>query len=164
MQTIDMTRDELWAFIEQKVQQGYWLLSCDLGHPHLERLHYEYPLRVINIGIREQAAIGVATGLAKGGQKVLVYAIGNQILMRACEQLRFAQVNGLSFGVIGVGHKRYYGAASGISHDADGMLETADWFNGFAEVCGIDVVAKNELPKLDNLIKTAGRPLYLPFP
>lgn len=163
MQTFDLSRAELWAFIERKVREGYWLISCDLGHPHLERLENEYPERVTNIGIREQSAIGVATGLAKGGQKVLVYAIGNQILMRACEQLRFAQINELSFAVIGIGHGEYYGKPSGISHDADKMLMTSGAFEGFAEVAGIRVVAQHELAELDKLIKTTFQPLYLPF-
>lgn len=123
-----MNRKELWQNMANLVEQGWYLIACDLGHPHLEALQILYPDRVINVGVAEQAAVGIATGLALAGKRVMVYGIGNQVVMRAYEQLFYAQINHAHITIIGVGHGGYYRNA-GISHDADildkmGALQT----------------------------------------
>jgi len=111
---------EFWAWLEKElpVDPDLYLISCDLGHPHLQRLAEQYPDRVINIGIREQHAVGLAIGLARGGKWPIVYGVGVQLVYRAAEQLRFARLNEAGIMLVGTGHKDSYKMA-GPSHNSD---------------------------------------------
>ncbi|MFN4299077.1 MAG: 1-deoxy-D-xylulose-5-phosphate synthase N-terminal domain-containing protein [Thermaurantimonas sp.] len=52
----------------------------------IKELKEKYPDRVLDTGITEQACVGVASGLAKGGKKVIVH-IYSTFLQRAVDQL-----------------------------------------------------------------------------
>lgn len=63
------------------------VLSNDQSAFSLNKLTKDFPEQYINIGIAEQNIINVATGLALGGIKPIVYGITNFISMRCCEQI-----------------------------------------------------------------------------
>lgn len=66
----------------------YYLLVCDMGFGVIDRLREEFPKRVINCGIMEQATVGIAAGMSMDGLMPVVYSIVNFLAYRALEQIR----------------------------------------------------------------------------
>ena len=96
------------------------IVVADQGAPVFDKVRRDFPHRFFNVGIAEQQAILLASGLAKEGKKVFVYAISTFMTMRCYEQIRVSQgVMGLPITIVGVG--------SGYSYDDSGpthhMLE-----------------------------------------
>ena len=54
----------------------------------MEKFRKEYPERFINVGVAEQAMIGVSAGLAMRGMKPFAYTIANFALYRPFEMIR----------------------------------------------------------------------------
>jgi transketolase len=65
-----------------------YLLVCDMGFGVIDRLRAEFPERVINCGIMEQATVGIAAGMSISGLKPIVYSIVNFLIYRSLEQIR----------------------------------------------------------------------------
>lgn len=66
----------------------YYLLVCDMGFGVIDELKKEFPQRIINCGIMEQATVGIAAGLSLSGLVPIVYSIVNFLAFRALEQIR----------------------------------------------------------------------------
>ena len=66
----------------------YYLLVCDCGFAKIDVLAAQYPDRVINCGIMEQATVGIAAGMAQAGLIPIIYSIASFIVYRALEQIR----------------------------------------------------------------------------
>ncbi len=59
---------------------------------------------IINMGVREQATISIAAGMAMGGLKPVVYSIASFLIFRALEQIRLDLVKqNLPVKLIGYG-------------------------------------------------------------
>jgi transketolase len=92
------------------------LLTGDLGFGVFEPFQKQFPRQFYNVGIAEQAMIGIAAGLALGGKIVFVYSIGNFPTLRCLEQIRndlcyhklnvtiVSQGGGFSYGGLGMSH------------------------------------------------------------
>lgn len=65
-----------------------YLLIGDAGYDVLWGIKKDYPDNVINIGINEQATIGIAAGMALEGLKPYFYSITPFILERPFEQIK----------------------------------------------------------------------------
>jgi transketolase len=64
-------------------------LTADLCNTSgLDRFNQAYPDRLINVGIAEQNMIGIAAGLAAGGNIPFVTTFSNFASMRSCEQIK----------------------------------------------------------------------------
>lgn len=80
------------------------VLVLDCGFLDLEELREKYPERVINTGVREQATVSMAAGMASEGMTPFVYSIAAFLMFRAMEQIRIDVVHtGLPVKLIGVG-------------------------------------------------------------
>ena len=66
----------------------YYMLVCDMGFGVIDRLKEEFPKRIINCGIMEQATVGIAAGMSASGLIPVVYSIVNFLAFRALEQIR----------------------------------------------------------------------------
>lgn len=64
------------------------LIASDFGYGIVEEFRKQFPERFFNIGICEQATIGIAAGLALSGLKPYVYAITPFLIERPFEQLK----------------------------------------------------------------------------
>ena len=64
------------------------LLVCDCGFAKIDAIKQAFPERVINCGVMEQATVGIASGMARGGMKPIVYSIAVFLAFRALEQIR----------------------------------------------------------------------------
>ena len=96
------------------------IFVADMSTPVFDKIREDFPHRFFNVGIAEQQAILLASGLAKEGKKVFVYAISTFMVMRCYEQIRVSQgIMKLPITIVGVG--------SGYSYDDSGpthhMLE-----------------------------------------
>jgi len=77
--------DNLVDIFEDK---RYYLLVCDCGFAKIDMLMKQYPNRVINCGIMEQATVGIAAGMAQAGLKPIIYSIASFIAFKGLEQIR----------------------------------------------------------------------------
>jgi len=64
------------------------LLTGDLGFGVFEKFEKNFPGQYFNVGVAEQNMIGIATGLALEGKKVVTYSIGNFGTLRCLEQIK----------------------------------------------------------------------------
>lgn len=92
------------------------LLTGDLGFGVFEKFESSFPDQYFNVGVAEQNMIGLATGLALEGKKVVTYSIGNFGILRCLEQIRndacyhdvnitvIANGGGFSYGSLGMSH------------------------------------------------------------
>ena len=83
-------RDSIFNYIIESMEKNKdsYFLSIDQGSFGYEILKKKFPQRCINIGIAEQNAIGIASGLALENKIVFVYAISSFIYSRAYEQIK----------------------------------------------------------------------------
>lgn len=112
-------RDALIELLCRRMESDpeVFFVSADFGAPALDRLRADFPRRFVNVGIAEQNALNLATGLALEGFKVFVYGIAPFISMRCYEQARvdlslLAQTRELNVNIISVG--------AGMSYDVSG--------------------------------------------
>ena len=92
------------------------LLTGDLGFGVFDKFETSFPNQFFNVGVAEQNMIGLATGLALEGKKVVTYSIGNFGTLRCLEQIRndacyhdanitiVANGGGFSYGSLGMSH------------------------------------------------------------
>lgn len=94
------------------------LLTADLGFGVMEPFAERFPERFFNLGVTEQATVGIATGLAEGGYIPYVYSIASFAVARTFEFLRNGPViHDLPVRLIGVG--------TGLDYSHDGMTHYA---------------------------------------
>lgn len=98
------------------------VLLGDIGVWGFRDAFHDYPTRIYNIGILEQATIGVASGLALGGFIPVVHTIAPFLVERAYEQLKldFGYQN-LNGNFVSVGASYDY-AALGCTHHCPGDI------------------------------------------
>lgn len=65
-----------------------WLLIGDVGYGVVEPFAESVPDHCINIGVAEQAMIGMAAGMASRGEVAVTYSIANFGSLRCLEQIR----------------------------------------------------------------------------
>ena len=87
--TVNFRRDIVDSIIPYfRNDDRYYLLVCDMGFSVIDKLKKEFPQRIINCGIMEQATVGIAAGLSISGLVPVVYSIVNFLAFRALEQIR----------------------------------------------------------------------------
>lgn len=106
------------CLLEQaRVDNRIFVITPDLGFSVFESFRDEFPDRFLNVGIAEQNAVGVASGLALSGKLVYVYSIIPFITMRCFEQVRVdvAYMN-TNVRLVGVGAGLAYGPQGATHH------------------------------------------------
>ena len=99
-------RDAFWNKIYDlaKDNKDIVVVSADMGAPSLDKYRTDLPAQFINVGIAEQNGILVASGLARAGKRVFVYAIAPFITFRCLEQIRVNNsIMKIPITVVGVG-------------------------------------------------------------
>jgi transketolase len=99
-----------------------FLLTGDLGFSVFEQFRAEFPERFFNVGVAEQNMIGLASGLALMGKKVVVYSIATFATMRCFEQIRNdICLHKASVTIVGMGAGLHYGSAGPTHHGTEDM-------------------------------------------
>lgn len=94
------------------------LLTADLGFGAIEVFAERHPDRFINLGVAEQAMIGIATGLSEGGFVPYCYSIASFAVARTFEFLRNGPIaHELPVRLIGIGPGMDY-SFDGLTHFA----------------------------------------------
>ena len=99
-------RDAFWGRVYEAAREDrdIVLVTADMGAPALDAFRSDLPAQFINVGIAEQNAVSVGTGLALAGKKVFAYAIAPFITLRCLEQIRVGQgIMGIPLTLVGVG-------------------------------------------------------------
>jgi transketolase len=85
------------------------LLVCDMGFGVTDAFKKEFPDRIFNLGMMEQATVGIAAGMAMTGFIPVIYSIVNFLVFRALEQIRNDVVNqDLNVKFIATGVNNYF--------------------------------------------------------
>jgi len=99
-------RDAFWNRIYQLAlkDRNIVIVSADMGAPALDQIRRDIPSQFVNVGIAEQNAITLASGLAMSGKKVFAYAIAPFITLRCLEQTRVNNaIMNIPISIVGVG-------------------------------------------------------------
>ena len=119
--------------------ENIYLITADFGAPMLDKIRASFPSRSINVGIAEQNAINVATGLALEGKIVYVYGIAPFISMRPFEQLRInlsalSSLRNLNVNIVSVGAGVSYSVSGPTHHCLEdlGIIKTLPNFEVFS--------------------------------
>lgn len=96
------------------------LLVGDMGFSVLDDYFMNHKERVFNVGICEQATIGMSAGMYLAGLKPIVYSQVPFLVMRGYEQIRYdLNEHKMNVKLIGVGADNYF-EKLGRSHCMDG--------------------------------------------
>ncbi len=89
------------------------IVAADMSAPALDKFRIDLPGQFVNVGIAEQNAIQIASGLALTGKKAFAYAISPFITLRCLEQIRVSNaIMGIPITIVGMG--------TGFSYCSDG--------------------------------------------
>ncbi|MDI9569372.1 MAG: transketolase [Pseudomonadota bacterium] len=92
-----------------RTDKRIYLLVCDMGFGVTDVFREEFPERILNVGMMEQATVGIAAGMAMTGLLPVVYSIVNFLAFRALEQIRNDVVlQGLNVKFIATGVNNYF--------------------------------------------------------
>ena len=108
-------RDAFFARIGEMMKDDLdiVIVVADQSTPVFDKIRKEFPERFFNTGIAEQNAVLVASGLAKEGKKVFVYAIASFMILCSFEKIRVSNsIMGIPITIVGVG--------TGFSYDDSG--------------------------------------------
>jgi transketolase len=113
-------RNAFWGRIYElaKENKDIVLVTADMGAQALDKFRIDLSAQYIDVGIAEQQAVSLASGLALSGKKPFVYAIAPFVTLRCYEHTRvnLASMN-LPVTLVGVG--------AGVSYDDSGPTHHA---------------------------------------
>ena len=147
-----------------------WALTGDLGIGLFDPVAEAAPGRVMNLGIAEQALVGVAAGLSYAGKLPFAYSIAPFVTSRPHDQVRvdvaMAAANvklvgvggGMSYGYLGPTHHAIEDLALMRSMPNMTVLTPGCWATqASAAWAGVTSIGKNGEPRLLDEIAPVGR-------
>lgn len=103
---------------KMRESENIFFICADLGFGLADKIKQDFPERFINTGAAEQAAMGIAVGLALENKIPFVYSITPFLLWRAAEVIRnYVNHESIPVKLIGSGRDKDY-HVDGFSHDA----------------------------------------------
>ena len=117
-------RDAFFAALTEAAERDprIWALTGDLGIGLFDDFERVAPGRYLNVGIAEQALVGVAAGLAHAGQRPVAYSIAPFLTARAHEQVRVdVAISRANVTLVGVGGGVAYGYLGPTHHGTEDL-------------------------------------------
>ncbi len=152
-------RQQLVRSVESVLERDSRLvvLLGDIGVFGFRRAFEKYPERTYNIGILEQATVGLAAGLSSEGFIPVIHTIAPFIVERSLEQIKIDFCyQGLGGNFVSVGGSYDY-AALGCTHHCPGDVGILKY------VPGMQVVVPGHPEEFDTLFQESyanGKPTY----
>ena len=117
---------ELYKAMEK--DERIWLVVVDLGYKMFDRHFLDFPDRCINTGAAEQAAVGIAVGLALQGKVPFVYSITTFAIFRPYEWIRnYMAIEQVPVKIVGSGRDMEY-EKDGLTHwSSDAPAIMSNW-------------------------------------
>lgn len=135
-----------------------WLILPDLGWGVFDKHIEHFPERVKSIGASEQAALGIAVGLALEGKIPIVYSITSFLLCRPFEWIRnYLHQENIPVLLVGSGLDDDY-KHDGPTHAS---FDAKDVLGLFPRIGSYFPANKSEVQPLLQHIVHAGRPAFL---
>jgi transketolase len=117
-------RDAFFTALTEAAERDerIWALTGDLGIGLFDEFARVAPGRYMNVGIAEQALVGVAAGLAYAGQRPIAYSIAPFLTARAHEQVRVdVAISAANVTLVGVGGGVAYGYLGPTHHGTEDL-------------------------------------------
>ena len=134
------------------------VVLAEISTGQFRRALHAHPDRAVNVGIMEQAMVGVAAGFAMEGFLPIVHTITPFLVERPLEQIKLDfGYQGLQGTFVSVGGSYDY-TGEGFTHHSPGDVQI------MLTVPGMEVVAPGAPDELDRLLRATyadGRPTYL---
>lgn len=135
-----------------------WLITADLGYGMFDKIKNSFPKRFLNTGASEQAAMGIAVGLALSGKIPVVYSITPFLLYRPFETIRnYLNHEEIPVKLIGSGRNQDY-EVDGRSHWAE---EDREVMHIFRNIESRWPRSFQEIPNLVQEMIKSSKPWYL---
>jgi len=106
----------------QKDDRIFFIVADISPAASLDGFRRDFPTRVVDVGVSEQAMIGMAAGLAMRGYRPFTYTIANFTIYRPFEQVRVDLCyQNLPVVLVGVGGGMSYSALGGTHHTVEDL-------------------------------------------
>ncbi len=144
--------------IQMKKNKKIFVIVADLGYGYFDKIRKDFPDRFINTYVAEQAATGIAVGLALEGKIPFLYSITPFLLYRPFETIRnYINREGIPVKLIGSGRDQDY-LHDGWSHWAE---EDRYIMKNFRKIQSHWPETKEEIPELVEKAINTDKPFYI---
>lgn len=139
------------------------LITADLGYGMWDKFRDELPNQFYNTGAAEQAAMGIAVGLAMSGKKPFIYSITTFLLYRPFETIRnYINHEKWPVRLVGGGRDKDY-EHDGFSHWSEDVYTLFDTKlpSNFPEITALWPEEKEEIPEMVEQMVKESRPWFI---
>jgi transketolase len=124
-----------------------WLVLPDLGFGLFDAHKEDFPKRIVMCGAAEQAAVGIAIGLAQEGKIPFIYTIPNFLIYRPYELIRdYVDHEKTPVKLVSGGRDKEY-LEDGYTHQAEDMKKVLENFPNIKQLWPTDKL------EVENMVK-----------
>jgi len=135
------------------------VITADLGYGMFNKIKDNFPDRFLNVGASEQAAMGIAIGMAEEGKIPFVYSITPFLLYRPAELIRnYINKEKIPVKLIASGRDNDYSQTDGFSHYGG---DDKKFMENFESIQSIWPMTKSDMKYIVNWAVKTPVPIYV---